>query len=75
MIEKKQFNSENIKYFDFNFENKSTVTENVIAHSEKNTYYKNVHIFVEKIKKMTIVLDVEIVRQNLSSCLRGTILM
>ena len=75
MIENKQFNSKNINYFDFNFENKLTVTENVITHSEKNIYYKNVYVFVEKIKKMTIIFDVKIVRQNLSSCLRKTVFM
>ena len=75
MIENKQFNSKDINYFDFNFENKLTVTEDVITYSEKKTYYKNIHVFVEKITKMTIIFDVEIVRWNPSSCLRKTVFM
>lgn len=75
MAEERQFNPEDIEYFDLNFENRSAATGDAIAHSEKDTYYKNVHVFVEKIKKMAIVLDVEIVRRNLSSCLRKTIFM
>jgi hypothetical protein len=46
-----------------------------VIHARKNTYYRDVHVFVERIKKMTIVLDAETVRRNLSSCLRETTLI
>ena len=75
LVEKKQWNSKNVKYFDSNFEKKWTAIEKTLTHSNKNIYYKNVHIFVKCIKKMTIVLETKQIRRNLFSCLCETILM
>jgi hypothetical protein len=46
-----------------------------VMHAEKNIYYKDVHVFIERIKKMIIVLDFEMIKKNLFSCFRETILM
>jgi hypothetical protein len=46
-----------------------------VMHAEKNIYYKDVHVFIEKIKKMIIVLDFEMIKKNLFSCLREIVLM
>jgi hypothetical protein len=46
-----------------------------VTHAEKDTYYKDVHVFVERIKKMIIMLEFEIIRKNLSSCFRESALM
>ena len=70
-----QWNSKNINFFDFNHENKLVFINQTVKHFNKNIYYKNVHVFIEKIKKMTIVLKFEIVRKNLIICLKNTTLM
>jgi hypothetical protein len=46
-----------------------------VTHAEKDTYYKDVHVFVERVKEMIIVLEFETIRKNLSSCLRESILI
>ena len=49
--------------------------EKSITHIDKDTFYKNVHVFVEKIKKMTIVLNFEIIRKNLFIYLKDSVLI
>jgi hypothetical protein len=46
-----------------------------LIHADKNTYYRNVHVFVERIKKMIIVLEFEMIRKNLFFYLRDSVLM
>ena len=75
MNESNRWNSENIEFFDFNFESKSVITDKLLKHSKKDIYYKNVHVFTERIKKMIIVLNADVVKRNLSSCLRDTVFM
>ena len=50
------------------------ITRSVIEHSEKNIYYRNVHVFIERVRQMIIILSLELVRRNLSFCLRETAL-
>ena len=69
------WNSDDIEFFDSNYEKKSAAIEKILTHSNKNIYYKNVHVFVKKVKKMIIVFDVEQTRRNLFFCLKDTILM
>ena len=75
MNESNRWNFGNIEFFDLNFEEKSVATEEPLKHSNKNTYYKDVHVFVKRIKEMTIVLKTKMVKRNLFSCLRDTALM
>ena len=70
-----KWNSKDVEYFDSNYESKSSDTEELVVHSEKNTYYRDVHIFVKWIKKMTVILESNVVRNNLSTCLRKTTLI
>jgi hypothetical protein len=70
-----KWNSENIDFFDSNFERKSAFTDEAVIHADKNIYYRDVHVFVERIKKMIIILEFEMIRKNLLSCLRELILV
>ncbi len=70
-----RWNPDDIDFFDPNFEGKSASTEEAVAHAGKDTYYRDVHVFVKRVKEMAIVLGPEIVRKNLPSCLRGTTLV
>ena len=69
------WNFDDIKFFDSNYEKKSAAIEKILTHSKKDIYYKNVHVFVEKIKEMIIIFDVEQIRRNLFFCLKDTIFM
>ena len=70
-----RWNSEDIDYFDSNYEGKSADTEELVTHSKKDIYYRDVHIFVKRVKKMTMILKTNTVRNNLSTCLRETALI
>lgn len=70
-----KWNSKDVGFFDPNFEGKSASTDAPLKHSGKDTYYRDVYVFVERMKEMAVVLKANIVRRNLSSCLRGIALM
>ncbi len=70
-----RWNSSDIDFFDSNFERKFAFTSEAVTHVEKNIYYRDVHVFVERVKKMIIVLESETIRKNLSSCLRESTLI
>jgi hypothetical protein len=59
-----------IEFFDFMYDNKSMFTEEFIEHVEKNTYFRNVHLFLKRVKDVAKVKNVAQVRENLFTCLR-----
>jgi hypothetical protein len=73
--QQKRWNLIDIEFFDSNFDEKFAFIDETIIHVNKNIYYKNVHVFVEWIKKMIIILEFEMIKKNLSSCLREWALM
>ena len=69
-----RWNVSEIEFFDLNYDDKFFSTESVIEHFDKNIYYRDVHVFIERIRQMTIILSLELVRRNLSFCLRDIVL-
>ena len=65
-----RWNVSEIECFNSNFDEKFSVTEFVIEHFEKNIFYRDVHVFIERIRQMIIILSSELVWRNLLSCLR-----
>jgi hypothetical protein len=59
-----------IEFFDLMYDNKSTFTEEFIKHVEKNIYFRDVHLFLKRVKNVTRVKNVNQVRENLFICLR-----
>jgi hypothetical protein len=70
-----RWNSADIDFFDSNFDEKFAFIDEAVIHANKNIYYRDVHVFVERIKKMIIILESEMIKKNLSSCLRESVLM
>jgi hypothetical protein len=60
----------NIEFFDLMYDNKSTFIENFIEHVEKSIYFRNVHLFLKRVKNVVRVKNVNQVRENLFICLR-----
>ena len=67
-----RWNAEELKFFDSMYDNKSINTEQVMKHVEKNTYFRDVHLFIDRAKNMTVIHDEQFVRENLFICLRDT---
>ena len=42
-----RYNSVDLEFFDSNYDNKTVNTEKTIEHNGKNTYFKNVHLFID----------------------------
>jgi hypothetical protein len=52
------------------YDNKSVVTEEFIEHAEKNIYFRDVHLFLKRVKDVAKVKDAAQIRENLFTCLR-----
>ena len=46
------------------YEFKFVVIENSIKHFDKNIYFRDVNIFIDRVKNKIIVKNIELIRQN-----------
>jgi hypothetical protein len=60
----------NIEFFDLMYDNKFTFTKEFIKHVEKDIYFRDVHIFLKRVKNVIRVKNVNQVRKNLFISLR-----
>ena len=65
-----KWNAQKTNFFDSWYEEKNAIIDNSIEHSNKNTYFRNIHLYIERIKNMTILKDVDVIRANLYNCMR-----
>ena len=56
------------------YEFKFVVIEISIKYFDKNIYFRDVNMFIDRIKNMTIVKNIELIRQNLYICFRDIVL-
>ena len=73
-FETNRWNSNEIEFFDSMYDDKFSIIDNSIEHANKNTYFRDVHLFTERIKNMIIVKKAKLTRQNLYICLRDLVL-
>ena len=71
VFSKNYFKITNVNFFDFKFE-KFYDFDNVVQ-INKNVYYRNVFMFVKKIKNAMITYEIKTIKINLSICLRETV--
>ena len=69
-----KWNAFELRFFDSLYDEKSAVIGNVIENFDKNTYFRDIHIFIERIKNIAQIKNDTIVRNNLYICLRETVL-
>ena len=69
-----RWNVVDVEFFDFMYDDKSIDIDDFIAHISKNTYFKNVHYFIRRVNDITTMKKVDMIRQNLWTCLRNTVL-
>ncbi len=65
----------NLKFFDSAYDDKVLTTADSMQHIDKNTYFKNVHLFIDRIKDIVVIKDVDTMRNNLYSCLRDIVMI
>ena len=69
-----RWNAGDLGFFDPLYDGKSASNSEAITHTGKDTYFRDVHLFIERAKDLATVKGAELVRDNLWTCLRGTAL-
>lgn len=69
-----RFNSDDVGYFDPFYEGKSLDTASAIEHTGKSTFFRDIHVFIDRVKDVARAKGEELLRQNLQICLRGSAL-
>ena len=57
------------------YNGKFVVIDNLIEYINKNIYFRNVNIFIERMKNIIKIKEIELIRQNLYTCFKSTILI
>ena len=47
------------------YNDKFVRNETIIEHIEKETYFRNVHFFVERARNLALIKNIEMIRKNL----------
>ncbi len=66
----KRWITANIEFFNFMYDNKSVLTEEFMKHAEENIYFKNVYLFLKRMKNVAKMKNAAYIRKNLFTCLR-----
>ena len=66
---------ENLRFFDFYYDEKSSFIVSTMKYASKDTYFKDVHVFLDRAKNIVIIKNVDLVRSNLFTCLRDQTLI
>ena len=69
-----RWNPEDLGFLDPMYDGKSASTGPPIEHVGKETYFRDVHLFVERAKEIAIIKGGELTRNNIWMSLRGTAL-
>ena len=59
-----------MKFFDSWYENKNVIINNSIEYVDKNIYFRDVYLYIERIKNMSILKKIELIRHNFYNCIR-----
>ena len=70
-----KWNFANLGFFDSYYDDKSLASEtNSIVNTDKDTYFRDVHLFIVRAKEMTLTRDEQLVKNNLWFSLKNTAL-
>ena len=56
------------------YNEKFNTNDNFLKYADKNIYFRNVHLFVERVQNIIKIKNLEMIRNNLYICLRDTII-
>jgi hypothetical protein len=68
IAKKNVFRAFDVEFFDSQLN--SSYDQDDVVQIKRDLYYKNVYLFVERVKNAVIMSETETVRTNLSTCLR-----
>ena len=65
-----RWQSIDFEFFDSYYEDKFFVIVSSMTHFDKDVIFRNVHVFVNRVKKLITIKKTKLIRNNLSTCLR-----
>ena len=65
-----RWQSIDLEFFDSYYENKFFVIVSSMTHFDKDVIFRDVHVFVNRVKELIIIKKAKLIRNNLSTCLR-----
>ena len=65
-----RFNSKKINFFNFFLNNKSVSIDSSMKHINNDTMFRDVYLFITRVKNFVVVHETEIIRKNLFRCLQ-----
>ena len=75
IVDNIKWNSIDLDFFDFFYNDKFLTNEtNLIVNIDKNIYFRDVHLFIVRAKKMTLTKDEQLIKDNLWLSLKNTAL-
>ena len=60
-----RWNAHDLRFFDLNYDDKTIYIVVLIEHTNKNTYFRNIHLFLDRVKQFIPIKGVKLVRENL----------
>ena len=67
-----KFSFKKLKFFDHKYDKKTTTKNKFIENTIEKTIYKNLHIFVNRIRNFIRIFKTKIVKNNFFRCLKKT---
>ncbi len=59
----------NLRFFDLTYDDKILATTESMQQAEKNTFFRNIHLFINRVRNFAVVKDYDTVKNNLYICL------
>ena len=66
---------EEIRYFDFEYQTENIDKQILLVNADKHVYYRDVYVFVNRLKNMTFLRDKFVIRQIITTYFRDFALM
>jgi hypothetical protein len=70
-----RWNAADLEFFDSAYEEKIIATAKSVQHANKNTYFRDVHLFIDRAKDIALVKDYDAVKNNLYICFREQVMI
>ena len=70
-----KFSFKKLKFFDYKYDKKTTTKNEFIENTFEKTIYKNLHIFINRIRNFIQTFENEIIKNNFFRCLKKNVLI
>ena len=69
-----RFNSKKINFFNFLLNDKFVLIDSSMKHINDDTMFRDVYLFITRVKNFVVVHETEMIRKNLFRCLQNDVI-